>query len=165
MPKQLNIALIGLRGIPANYGGFETFAEEIAPRLVDRGIKVTVYGRSNNINYQAPFYKGVHVPVLPTISHKYLDTIAHTFLSTLHAAIYRKFDAVLIVNAANAPFASISRLGGAKVALNVDGIERLRKKWGKAGKLYYRMGEWLATKLPNRIISDADSIADYYQSE
>jgi len=153
---------MGLRGIPANYGGFETFAEELAPRLVDRGHKVTVYGRSNNITYPAPFYKGVRLRILPTISHKYLDTIAHTFLCSLHALFFERFDVIIMVNAANAPFAGIARLGGAKVVLNLDGIERLRKKWNVWGRMFYRMGEWLATKLPHAQIADAESIRQYY---
>ena len=72
----MKIAIMGIRGIPANYGGFETFAEELATRLVTRGHEVTVYGRSNNIKYSGKYYKGVELVILPTISHKYLDTVA-----------------------------------------------------------------------------------------
>ncbi|RKY82987.1 glycosyl transferase family 1, partial [candidate division KSB1 bacterium] len=70
----MKIAIMGIRGIPANYGGFETFAEELAPRLVKKGHEVAVYGRSNNIKYNGKFYKGVRIIVLPTVSHKYFDT-------------------------------------------------------------------------------------------
>ena len=59
--RRLRIALLGTRGIPANYGGFETFAEELATRLVSRGHAVTVYGRSNNIEYEGREYKGVRL--------------------------------------------------------------------------------------------------------
>lgn len=154
---------MGFRGIPANYGGFETFAEELAPRLVRMGHDVTVYCRSNSVDpaLDGAFYKGVRLKVLPTIGTKYLDTVAHTFISSLHG-LGQGYDAVLMLNAANSPFAAVSRLGGAKVALNVDGIERLRKKWGLAGRLYYRLGEYLATVVPNAIVSDADVIRDYY---
>lgn len=162
--KRPRVAFIGLRGIPANYGGFETFAEELAPRLVDRGFDVCVYGRTNNIKYDSPFYKGVQIKLLPTIGHKYLDTVVHTGLSCLHASLFEKFDIILMVNAANAPFLAISRLSRAKLVLNVDGIERLRKKWGKLGRIYYRIGEWLATKLPHEVISDAKMIKEYYQN-
>src|SRR3990172_7528329 len=81
----MKLAIMGIRGIPANYGGFETFAEQVAPRLVEKGHEVTVYGRSNNINYDGKYYKGVRLVILPTISHKYFDTVAHTFLCVLHA--------------------------------------------------------------------------------
>jgi glycosyltransferase involved in cell wall biosynthesis len=161
----MKIALMGIRGIPARYGGFETFAEELAPRLVALGHDVTVYGRSNNVDkrYHGGHYKDVRIVVLPTISHKYLDTIAHTFVSVLHAAVFERFDAVLMMNAANAPFIAVPRLRGTKVALNVDGIERLRKKWNRLGQLYYRIGERLATLLPHAIVSDARVIEAYYR--
>src|SRR6185436_20985519 len=77
----MRIALLGTRGIPASYGGFETFAEEISSRLVARGHEVTVYCRER---YPHPVYRGVRLQYLPTIRHKYFDTIAHTFISTLH---------------------------------------------------------------------------------
>src|SRR5262245_44332076 len=154
----MKLAIIGTRGIPANYGGFETFAEELSTRLVARGHDVTVYGRSNNIKYTEPIYKGVRLTILPTIGTKYLDTVVHTFLSVLHALVQERFDCVLMCNAANAIFAIVPRLTGTPVALNVDGIERLRKKWGLAGRAYYRLSEYLATIIPNVIISDADVI-------
>ena len=157
----MKISIVGFRGIPANYGGFETFIEELAPRLVQRGCKVTVYGRSNVINYHDKYYKGVKLVILPTISHKYLETVVHTFLSVLHCS-FSRYDIVFMLNAANSPFAFIPRLTGKKVVLNVDGIERLRKKWNYIGKLYYRIGEYLATKLPHAIVSDAEVIRKYY---
>lgn len=152
---------MGLRGIPANYGGFETFIEKMAPRLVKRGHRVTVYGRTNNIEYEKKYYKGVRIKLLPTISHKYFDTVVHTFLCSVHS-MFMPYDIILMLNAANSPFACLPRLTFKKVALNVDGIERLRKKWGLAGRLYYRLGEYLATKCPDRIVSDAEVIREYY---
>ena len=160
----MKIAILGTRGIPANYGGFETFAEELSVRLVGRGHDVTVYGRSNNIRYRAKTYKGVKLAVLPTIPTKYLDTVAHTFVSVLHA-LPRRFDCMLVCNAANALFTMVPRVAGTPVALNVDGIERLRKKWGSAGRAFYRISEYLSTIIPNVIVTDADVIRDYYQKE
>src|SRR5204863_4312041 len=105
----MKLAILGTRGIPANYGGFETFAEELSTRLVSRGHDVTVYGRSNNIRYREPTYKGVKLTILPTIGTKYLDTVVHTFLSVLHAVVRKRFDCVLMCNAANAIFAFVPR--------------------------------------------------------
>src|SRR4029079_7297270 len=151
----MRIALLGTRGIPANYGGFETFAEELSTRLVARGHSVVVYGRSKKIPHHAPTYKGVRLAILPTIGTKHLDTVAHTFLSVLHA-IPRRFDCILMCNAANAIFAGISRVTGTPVALNVDGIERVLKKWGPAARAVYRISERLATIIPNAVVTDAD---------
>ena len=157
----MKLAILGTRGIPANYGGFETFAEELSVRLAARGHDLTVYGRSNNIRYKGTEYKGVKLVILPTIGTKHLDTVFHTFLSVFHA-IRRRFDAVLICNAANAVFAIVPRVTGTPVALNVDGIERKRKKWGIAGRTYYQISEYLATWIPNVIVTDAVVIREYY---
>jgi glycosyltransferase involved in cell wall biosynthesis len=157
----MKLAILGTRGIPANYGGFETFAEELATRLVDRGHDVTVYCRSNNVSYPFALYKGVRLKILPTIGTKHLDTVVHTFLSVLHAVAFR-FDCILMCNAANAIFAVVPRMTGTPVALNVDGIERKRKKWGLAGRTYYRVSEYLATIIPNVIVTDASVIREYY---
>ena len=160
----MKLAILGTRGIPANYGGFETFAEELATRLAARGHDVTVYGRSNNIRYPGRIYKGVKLAILPTIGTKHLDTLAHTFLSVLHA-LPSRFDCILMCNAANAIFALVPRLTGTPVALNVDGIERLRKKWGPAARAYYRISERLSTIIPNIVVTDADVIREYYLKE
>ena len=157
----MKLAILGTRGIPANYGGFETFAEELAVRLAARGHDLTVYGRSNNIEYVGKAYKGVHLVILPTIGTKYLDTVFHTFLSVFHC-IPRRFDAILVCNAANAVFCAIPRMFRTPVALNVDGLERKRKKWGFAGRAYYRISEYLSTIIPNVIVTDAAVIRDYY---
>ena len=157
----MRIAILGTRGVPASYGGFETFAEQLSTRLVARGHDVTVYCRSHYVSPRQLEYHGVRLKVLPTIKHKYLDTVVHTFLSALHT-IPQRYDAALICNAANAPFAPILRMMGTPVALNVDGLEYKRKKWNALGRGYYRLAERLATLLPNEIVTDARVIQDYY---
>src|SRR5215470_1705219 len=157
----MRIAILGTRGIPANYGGFETFAEHLSTRLVARGHEVTVYCRAHYVSPRQIEYHGVRLKVLPTIRHKYFDTVVHAFLSALHAAP-RQFDAALICNAANAPFAPILRLAGTPVAINVDGLEHKRKKWNRVARRYYLMAERLATILPTETITDARVIQDYY---
>ena len=157
----MRIAILGTRGIPANYGGFETFAEHLSTRLVARGHDVTVYCRAHYVSPRELEFQGVKLKVLPTIKHKYFDTIVHSFLSALHA-VPQRYDAALICNAANAPFASILRLAGIPVALNVDGLEHKRKKWNSIARRYYLMAERLATILPTETVTDARVIQDYY---
>ncbi len=157
----MRIAILGTRGIPANYGGFETFAEHLSTRLAARGHDVTVYCRAHYVSPRELEFQGVKLKVLPTIRHKYFDTIVHTFLSALHA-VPKRYDAALICNAANAPFASILRLAGTPVALNVDGLEHKRKKWNSIARNYYLMAERLATILPTETVTDARVIQEYY---
>src|SRR5579872_1098659 len=154
----MRIAILGTRGIPARYGGFETFAEELSTRLAARGHAVTVYCRERT----STTYRGVSLCYLPSIRHKYLDTLAHTFLSTLRL-LYHRVDVALYCNGANALFTLLPRLTGIPVALNVDGLERHRKTWNLLAKAWYRLSEWLATFCPTAVITDAKSIQDYYQ--
>ena len=158
----MRIAILGTRGIPASYGGFETFAEHLSTRLVARGHHVTVYCRAHYVSPRQLEYHGVRLEVLPTIRHKYFDTVVHAFLSSIHA-VSGRFDVALICNAANAPFSPILRFTGTPVAINVDGLEHKRKKWGWLGRRYYRLAEYLSTVLPNEMVTDAQVIQDYYQ--
>jgi glycosyltransferase involved in cell wall biosynthesis len=152
------IAILGTRGIPARYGGFETFAEELSTRLAARGHQVTVYCREQ---YAEPAYRGVFLVYLPTWRHKYFDTIVHTFFSTLHLITHRT-DVALYCNGANAIFTVLPRLAGVPTALNVDGLERKRKKWNRLAKAWYAISEWLATFCASVVVTDARSIARYY---
>jgi glycosyltransferase involved in cell wall biosynthesis len=157
----MKIAILGTRGIPANYGGFETFAEQLGTRLAARGHEVTVYCRKHYSTDAAKSYKKVKLVVLPTIRHKYFDTIIHSFLSTLHV-LPQEYDVILLCNAANSVFSLAPRLLGTPTLVNVDGLERKRKKWNWIGRTYYLVSEWLSTFLPTAIVTDAQVIQDYY---
>ena len=157
----MKIAIVGTRGIPARYGGFETFAEELSTRLAARGHDVTVYCRQRHTGVT---YLGVRLAYLPTIRHKYFDTIAHTLISTLHLLVRRQ-QVCLYCNAANAVFTIIPRAAGMPVALNVDGVERKRRKWNALARIWYLVSERLATLFPNAVVSDAAAIAEYYRKQ
>ena len=156
----MRIALLGTRGIPAHYGGFETFAEELSARLAARGHEVTVYCRAR---YPEEQYRGVRLVYLPTIRHKYFDTIAHTFISTLHLVTHPT-DVALYCNGANAVFTLLVRAAEIPVALNVDGLERKRRKWNRVARGWYLFSEWLATWCPTVVVTDAEAIRDYYRA-
>ena len=98
---------------------------------------------------------------LPTIRHKYFDTMAHTGLSTLDV-LFHRYDALLYCNAANAVFTLWPRLLGMPTALNVDGVERRRKKWNFLAKTWYLLSEWLATWCCSTVVTDAEKIREYY---
>ncbi len=157
-PTVARIAILGTRGIPARYGGFETFAEELSTRLAARGHRVTVYCRER---HPEPGYRGVFLVYLPTWRHKYFDTIVHTFFSTLHL-IFHRADVALYCNGANAIFTLPPRVFGIPTLLNVDGLERKRKKWNRLAKAWYAISEWLATFCPTEVITDAREIEAYY---
>lgn len=159
----MRVAILGTRGIPASYGGFETFAEELSTRLVKRGHDVTVYGRHpffRRPKLDSP-YRGVHLVSTPTIMHKYLETPVHALTSFADIWI-RRFDAILLCNAANSPFAWIVRLKGLPLYINVDGIERRRSKWNSLGRLWYKLGERCSVWFASRVVADAEVISRYY---
>jgi glycosyltransferase involved in cell wall biosynthesis len=152
---------MGTRGIPASYSGFEKCAEELGARLVERGHQVTVYCRSHHIKLRERHYRGMELVHLPTIQNKYLDTIVHTFLCTLHAS-FRHYDIVLMFIVGNSLVSWIPRLTGKRVVLNVDGLDWQRQKWPLWAKKYIQLAEYLATFLPNAIVTDAQVIKEYY---
>ena len=160
-PTGPSVALIGSRGIPARYGGYETLIEELSVRLMERGFRVTVYCRSHSTPRHLDSYRGVEVVVLPTVRTKHLDTPVHTLLCCLHAGA-RGFDAALVVNSANALFLPLLAAGGIPSALHVDGIERRRRKWGALGRTVYAVSERLACILPDALITDAEVIRRHY---
>jgi glycosyltransferase involved in cell wall biosynthesis len=155
----VRIAILGTRGIPSSYGGFETFAEELSVRLVARGHDVVVCCRER---HDFPEYRGVRLAYLPAIRHKYFETISHTFLSTLWLLIHPA-DVVLYCNAGNAVFTVLPRIFGIPVALNVDGLERKRRKWNVFARAWFRVSEYLATILPTTFVTDAEAIRTYYK--
>lgn len=159
----MRLAILGTRGIPASYGGFETLAEELSARLAARGHDVTVYARPAGVSRQVPSHRGARVVSLPTVRHKYLDTVVHGVVSGLHAARER-YDAVLVCNGINALTCRLPKLLGAstRVVLNVDGLERNRRKWNVLGKLAYAVSERLSSVLPDAVVTDAREIERYY---
>jgi glycosyltransferase involved in cell wall biosynthesis len=159
--RPLSVALIGSRGIPGRYGGYETLMEELSARLVARGFRVTVYCRSHSTPRSLKSWRGADLVVLPTIRAKYLDTPVHTFLSCLHAAT-AGYDAALVVNSANALFVPLLGVGGIPAALNVDGIEKRRAKWGAFGRAVYALSERLACVVPDALVTDAEVIRRHY---
>jgi glycosyltransferase involved in cell wall biosynthesis len=158
----MRIALVGTRGVPARYGGFETAVEEIGRRLVDRGHEVVVYCRGANAPRPAD-HLGMELVHLPAARKKSLETLSHTALSALHMLTRRdRFDAAIVFNAANALFVPWLRLRRLPVAVHVDGLEWKRAKWSGAGQRYYQLAERWSVRWADALIADAVGIADYY---
>jgi glycosyltransferase involved in cell wall biosynthesis len=157
----MKIALLGTRGVPASYSGFETCVEQLGQRLVARGHQVTVYCRSHHIKYPENSYLGMDLVKLPTIANKYLDTIIHSLISSVHT-LTKGFDIALYFIAGNSPSTWIPRLAGTKTILNVDGLDWKREKWPALAKQYIKFAEYLATVLPNGYLTDSRVVQGYY---
>jgi glycosyltransferase involved in cell wall biosynthesis len=158
----VRIALFGARGIPHTYSGTETFFGELAPRLAARGHEVIVYCRSGLFREKPNSYRGVRLIYLPSIETKNLGTFTHT-LACVGDVLFRGVDVMLVANVANALLCAVPRLAGNKVALNVDGVEWERSKWGPIGRRYFHWNARLAGKIcSDGIITDAVEMQRIY---
>lgn len=160
----MKIAILGMRGLPSTYSGFETFVGELAPRLVERGHSVSIYCRKSLYTDRPKVYRGMTMFYLPSIENKFLSTFSHSFLSLLHASL-RSYDIILVVNAANGIFGFVPRLFFKKSVLNVDGMEWLRPKWNALGKWFFKFSAKLGTKFYNEIVTDAEEMHRLYAKD
>lgn len=162
MGTKKRLAILGTRGIPARYGGFETFAEEIAVRLVKRGVDVTVYCGSCDGKEPLETYHGVNLVHLRSRNLGSLSTIVFDLKCLWHAR--NKFDVVYMLGYGSSIFCFIPRLWGEQVWINMDGVEWARSKWSRIGKMWLRAMEISAMYTPNRIIADACAIRAFLES-
>ncbi|HXI14672.1 MAG TPA: glycosyltransferase [Thermoanaerobaculia bacterium] len=161
-PRPLRIAILGTRGVPPRYGGFETFVSELGQRLSLRGHAVTIYSSRQHGAGVGEIWQGIRRVEVGAIRHKYLETVSRTFLSSIDA-LQQSFDVALICNAANAFVLPLFRAARIPVAMNVDGIERKRRKWNVLGRATYLAGEAFSAGFADRVVADAQVIADYYE--
>lgn len=160
--KALRIALLGTRGIPARYGGFETAVEEIGQRLARRGHDVVVYCRSQRTGpVSDATYLGMRLVHLPAVHRRTLETLSHTGLSAAHLLAHRT-DVAILFNAGNSPWLPLIRAARIPVATHVDGLEWRRAKWGRFGRRYYRTAEAFAVQWSDALIADAKGIQAHY---
>jgi len=160
----MKVAILGTRGIPSGYSGYETFAEELGVRLVERGHEVTVYAHKGVFPPEArqKDYRGVKLRYIPSLRGKNTSQISHSLLSSLLVSL-TDADIVLFCNAANGPFGLLLRVMGKKCCINVDGLEWMRPKWSGLAKRYFYFGAWASTKFFNVVITDAQGMQDYYK--
>lgn len=161
--KNLKVAILGSRGIPARYGGFESFVENLSKRLVKMGLDVTVFCPSYN-SYKKHSYKGVKLRFALNLE-KYLGavgTLLFDLLSILKAS-FLDFSIVYMLGYSSSFFCIIPRLFKKKVIINTDGLEWKRSKWSKFARVYLKLSEWFATKVANLLISDSLAIKDYFK--
>ena len=161
----MKIVLIGTRGLPAAYSGFETAVENIGRRLAARGHHVTVYCRPHMVEGRYPVFRGMELVYLPTVANKYLDTLVHTLVCTLHMAARRRPDVAVYFIAGNSPMAGLSRLLGIPSIINVDGLDSQRAKWNRWARLYLRWAERNAPRFATATITDSRTVQRLYRDD
>ncbi len=157
----MNIAIIGSRGYPYVYSGYETFVKELSERLVKKNIKVTVYCHKGLFIHRPKKLNGINLKYIPTIETKSLSQLIHSFLSFINCC-FEKPDLILVVNVANGPLGIIPKLFGIPTLINVDGLEWLRPKWNVLGSFYFKFAARMATFFYDRIINDSEEMRKVY---
>jgi glycosyltransferase involved in cell wall biosynthesis len=158
--------MMGTRGVPAAYGGFETAIEEIGQRLAADGCQVTVYCRSGTEAVDRPrSHLGMDLVWLPAVRSRAIETLSHSVLSAGREVLRGGHDVVFLFNAANSPVIPALHARRAPVAVHVDGLEWMRTKWGGVGRRYYRLAEALSVRWADALIADAEGIGEYYRTE
>jgi len=160
----MKIAIIGSRGYPYVYGGFETLVKELSERLVKQDVEVHVYCQKNLFKSFPPVVNGVHLHYIPTLKGKSLNQIVHSFFSIIHAT-FSPVDVIFVVNLAAGPMGWIPKITGKKTMINVDGLEWLRPKWEGMGARYFHFAAKMAVKLFDQIITDAEAMRKVYLDE
>ena len=157
------IAVIGIRGYPYVYGGYETLIKEISERLSTDDLEFTIYCHKNLFSNYPKVINKINLIYIPTVKMKSLSTLLHSFFSTLHACFFAKYDFILYVNTANGPFGILTKLFRIKTAINTDGLEWKRPKWRGLGSKYFYYASYLSTKFFDVKISDSLEMQKIYK--
>lgn len=162
----MKIAMLGTRGVPASYSGFETCVEQVGKRLAVRGHEVVVYCRRGRTGIESSSrYLGMERVILPAIRTKGMETLSHTLVSSAHAILRARPGATIVFGVGNAIFCRLLRWGGIPSVINVDGADWARKKWGGLGRRYLHWSERVATRAADALIADSHSVNSYYERE
>jgi glycosyltransferase involved in cell wall biosynthesis len=160
----LKISIIGSRGYPYVYSGYETLVKNIGERMVTGGAQVTVYCHSYLFDQKPKQLNGINLKYIPTIKSKSLSQPIHSFLAFWHAA-FSNADVVLVLNVSNGPFGTITRLFKKPTLINVDGLEWMRPKWKGFGAIYFKWAAKMAVKWMDLIVTDAIAMQTIYKNE
>ncbi len=159
--RKIKIAIIGAKGYPIVYGGYDTFVKELSERLSSRGIEVTVYCHRKLFKSKPKMLNGIKLVYTPAIETKSLSQLSHSLLSFVHAC-FSRVHIILAVNPANGPFGLLTKMAGKKSLINMDGLEWLRPKWKGLGSKYFLFSSRLATKLYDIIVNDSKVMREVY---
>lgn len=160
----LRVAIIGSRGYPYVYSGYETLVKALAERWPSQNVELTVYCHAHLFKARPKMVNGVRLVYIPTIASKVLAQPIHSFLAFWHV-VFSKIDVVLVLNVSNGPFGIITRLFGKPTMMNVDGLEWMRPKWKGLGAKYFKWAAKMSVRFNDLLITDADAMQAIYLKE
>jgi glycosyltransferase involved in cell wall biosynthesis len=153
----MKLAILGSRGFPSTYGGYETLVRHLAPYLVQEGHEVTAYCRVRDEGRRTWMTEGVRCLATPGYDSKSLSTLTFGMTATLDAS-FRSFDSILVLNIANGFWFPALRASRTPFAVNTDGIEWERGKWSHFGRATFRAGAWMTARNAGALICDSHAI-------
>jgi glycosyltransferase involved in cell wall biosynthesis len=158
----VRVAMAGIRGVPANFGGSETAAEEIGSRLADNGDTVVVYCRRHISTTSSRVFQGMHRVLLPSVKTLQLDTITHSILAALHLRRTRCADVIHFHGVGNALVLPLLRGSHIKTVITIDGLDWNRPKWGRVASWMLRLSAMLAVRWADHLIIDNHPARGYF---
>ena len=158
------VAFCGTRGLPAQYGGFETAIDHITRDFYQAGFDCEVFCRALDDNETPERNEGRRLRYISGSRRRLLDT----FMASIQTGrvLWRerhRYDCAMWFNNANLPGILITRLARIPTVVNTDGLEWKRAKWSWPFKLYYYLSSWLVSRLKVTLVSDSVGIQDYYR--
>lgn len=160
---KIKLSIIGSRGYPYVYSGYETFVKELSERLKDK-YDITIYCHKNLFNDKPNSINGINLIYTPSINSKYFSQIINSFFSFIHVC-FSKSEVVLVVNSANGFFGILTKIFRKKTLINVDGMEWLRPKWNWIAKCFFYVSSKIATLFYDEIITDAEEMRKIYRKK
>ena len=162
--KKKRIAIIGSRGYPVVYSGFETLVKELAEGLRDKNFDITVYCHDHFFDEKPKSVNGINLVYIKTSKRKNFAQLVHSLKSIFHCC-FRRYDLIFAVNSANGIFGVIPKIFGIPNVINVDGMEWKRPKWNLLGKTFFYLSSWFSSFFYSRVITDADAMASIYRKD
>jgi glycosyltransferase involved in cell wall biosynthesis len=163
--RPLRIAMLGLRGIPATYGGVERAVEELSAQLAERGHDVTVYARSAYADPDIDEHRGVKVTRMPQINTKHGEAASHTLVALAAAIASRRYDVIHLHATGPGALSPISRLAGVPTVVTVQGLDYRREKWGRGASAVLKRAAAICGKVPHSTIVVSRELARHFSEE
>ncbi|MDY3063407.1 MAG: DUF1972 domain-containing protein [Bacteroidaceae bacterium] len=157
-----NIAIVGIQGVPAQYGGFETLVENIIGENASQEVNYTVFCSSKDYPVKQKYYQGARLKYIPFFCANGIQSIPYDSLSLMYCI--KGYDAVLMLGVSGCTFLPIFKLfSRTKIIVNIDGLEHRRAKWGGFAKWFLKTSEKFAIFFADTVIADNVCIQKYVQ--
>jgi glycosyltransferase involved in cell wall biosynthesis len=160
----VKFAILGSRGFPSTYGGYETLVRHLAPYLVRNGHDVTVYCRARDAGRRTWISEDIRCIATRGRDSKSLSTLTFGMTASFDAC-FRRFDAILVLNIANGFWFPFFRAARIPFAVNTDGIEWERGKWSRVGQSMFRAGAWMTAHNASSLICDSHAIGEIWENQ